>query len=214
MPFIYKMSQSATTSKANKTGHGAMNRQLAMRDKLIDQPEATGVLPVWKEVQELVECSSAFCTNQGFSCWRDPVSEKHHKLDWHFMDELVDYAEEGKTLAHHDDVPEAIRDMIYRDEEEETIRQQWKREASDPSPMAVLFCCGEHTASADGPNWVRGETQGSGRRGDPVKLNFPVASDEAPEAYCDWLCSQVTNRTWQEAYRLACKVTLAKGYDL
>lgn len=34
------------------------------------------------------------------------------------MDKLVEYAEEGNTLARHDDVPEAIRKLIYRHEEE------------------------------------------------------------------------------------------------
>lgn len=130
------------------------------------------------------------------------------------MNKLVDYAEEGDTLAHHDDVPEAIREPIYRHEEEEATRRQRKRKASDASQGAVRVCCGHHTGSADGPGRLRDETQGPGRRVDQAKLNFPMAVDEASEAYCDWLCAQVTKQTWQEAYRLACKVTVDKGYDL
>lgn len=38
--------------------------------------------------------------------------------------------------------------------------------------------------------------------------------DEAPESYCDWLCSQVTNAAWRAAYRLASEVVINEGYDL
>lgn len=30
------------------------------------------------------------------------------------MDKLIDYAEDGNTLEKHDDVPEPIRDRIYK----------------------------------------------------------------------------------------------------
>ncbi|KAG9249509.1 uncharacterized protein F5Z01DRAFT_631597 [Emericellopsis atlantica] len=64
--------------------------------------------------------------------------------------------------------------------------------------------CGESSANA------RNATRRSGQ----ARLAFPMPVDEAPKSYCDWLCNQVTNKTWKDAYQLACRVTLEKGYHL
>ncbi|PTB47502.1 hypothetical protein M431DRAFT_102125 [Trichoderma harzianum CBS 226.95] len=84
--FIYKETQLDTTNKSGITGRGATNKQLAARDKLIAQQEASGVRPVWKDVYEIFECSSAVCPNRGFSCWRKPGNKKHYKLDSNTME--------------------------------------------------------------------------------------------------------------------------------
>ncbi|EHK19833.1 uncharacterized protein TRIVIDRAFT_68181 [Trichoderma virens Gv29-8] len=89
--FIYEGARLDTTNK------------LAARDKLIAQQEASGVRPVWKDVYEVFECSSAVCPNWGFSCWRDLCDKKHIKLDSDTMEKLVDFAEEGNKLEMHDD---------------------------------------------------------------------------------------------------------------
>lgn len=39
-----------------------------------------------------------------------------------------------------------------------------------------------------------------------------MSVDEAPKSY--WLCDQVTNKIWKDAYQLACRVTLEKGHHL
>ena len=211
LSFIYKEIQPIATSKVGKTGRGATRKQLAARDELLAQQEAAGTRPVWKEVYELLECSSTLCSNRGFSCWRDPHTKKHHKLDSDLLEKLVDFAEDGGRLAHHDDVPEAIRDAIYKRDEEETMRKQRKRKASDPLPVAVRVCCtGRHDDDVDdAPNRDKGL---HGER--PFKLNFPVPMDQAPVLYADWLSQQVTNEAWRQGYRLACKVSLDQGYDV
>jgi len=206
--FIYKESQPAAINKASKTGRGATKKQLAARDELIARQEASGTRPVWKEVYALFECSSVACPNQGFSCWRIPVNKKHYKLDSNIMDKLVDYAEEGHQLTRHDDVPDGIRELIYRHDEEETVRRTRKRKASDTSPVTIRLCCqGRHDdSSAHGSDGAKGGRQ--------IKLKFPMQKDEAANPYCDWLCAQVSNPAWQQGYRLACKVSLEQGYDL
>ncbi|KAL7925297.1 hypothetical protein ACQKWADRAFT_283585 [Trichoderma austrokoningii] len=210
--FIYKEIQLDTTNKVGKTGRGATNKQLAARDKLIAQQEASGVRPVWKDVYEVFECSSAVCPNRGFSCWRDPSDKKHIKLDSDTMEKLVDFAEEGNKLETHDDVPERIREMIYRHKEEEETRRQLKRKAPDPLPTTIHICCPGHQdrGSADSA----GNPQKAVCRAGPAGLKFPMPMDEAPKSYSDWLCSQVTNSAWQAAYRLASQITLDKGYHL
>ncbi|RFU73472.1 hypothetical protein TARUN_8780 [Trichoderma arundinaceum] len=207
--FIYKENQLDTTNKVGKTGRGATNKQLAARDKLIAQQEASGVRPVWKDVYELFECSSAVCPNRGFSCWREPSDKRHIKLDSDTMEKLVDFAEEGNKLETHDDVPERIRELIYRHREEEETRKRLKRKASDPLPTTIHICCSDHQdkGSADS---ARNPQKAAG----PARLKFPMPIDEAPKSYSDWLCSQVANNAWQGAYRLASQITIDKGYHL
>jgi hypothetical protein len=214
--FVYKEVQLDTTNKVRKTGRGATNRQLAARDKLIAQQEASGIRPVWKDVYEVFECSSVVCPNRGFSCWKVPGTalgaQRHIKLDSDTMEKLVDYAEEGNKLEKHDDVPEHIRERIYKHEEEETARKQLKRKASEPVPSTIKICCHGHE---DGRC---GETSGNpskvARQIGPSTLKFPMPMDEAPKSYGDWLCSLITNTAWQAAYRLACQLTVDKGYHL
>ncbi|OZJ01708.1 hypothetical protein BZG36_05649 [Bifiguratus adelaidae] len=209
--FIYKESQ--PTNKESKTGRGATNKHFAARDKLVARQEASGTRAVWKEVYQLLECSSAACTNRGFSCWRN--NNKHYKLDSDVMDQLVDYAEEGNKLETHDDVPERIRELIHTRGEEDMMRKR-KRRASESLPVTLRLCChGHHNdASADCPDRPKGKAQSMTRGGRPVRLKFPMPKDEAPKLYSDWLCAQVTNQAWRASYRLASKVTIDKGYDL
>lgn len=210
--FIYKEIQLDITNKVSKIGRGATNKQLAARDKLIAQQEASGVRPVWKDVYEVFECSSVVCPNRGFSCWRDPSDKKHIKLDSDTMEKLVDFAEEGNKLETHDDVPERIREIIYRHKEEEIARRQLKRKASDPLPTTIHICCPGHQDRGCANS--AGNPQKAVCRAGPAMLKFPMPMDEAPKSYCDWLCSQVTNSAWQAAYRLASQITVDKGYHL
>ncbi len=210
--FIYKEVPLPATNKVGKRGRGATNRHLAARDKHIAEQEASGVRAMWKDVYELFECSSAVCPNRGFSCWRDPSNKKHFKLDSDTMERLVDFAEEGNELEKHDDVPERIRDVIYKHDEEEVARKQQKRKATDSLPSTIHICCHGHQEGSCTDSTVR--PQKAARLAGTVMLKFPMPVDEAPKSYCDWLCNQVTNQSWQAAYRAACQIALDKGYHL
>lgn len=206
--FIYKECQ--PTNKDGKTGRGATKKQSAALDKLVAQQEASGTRAVWKDVYQLFECTSASCTNRGFSCWR--TDNKHYKLDSDVMDQLVNYAEEGNELNTHADVPIRIRERVFTRRDEEEARRDRKRKASNSLPITVRVCChGHHSDPAEGSDCaeVRGLTRGA-----LIRRKFPMPRDEAPNQYKDWLCESVTNETWLASYRLASKVTIEKGYDL
>lgn len=203
--FIFKECPVDSTNKVGKSGRGATGKQLAARDRYIAQQEAAGIRPIWKDVYELFECTSVVCPNRGFSCWREPMSKKHFKLDTDTLEKLVEFAEDGNKLETQDHMPERIREIIYKRVEEEAERKLLKRKATDPVPTTIRVCC---SSSHDGCS----EPRKAARREDPLK--FPMPIDEAPESYCDWLCSQVTNAAWHAAYRLASEVVLNEGYDL
>lgn len=202
--FIFKEVPVDPTNKVGKSGRGATARQLAARDKYVAQQEAAGIRPVWKDIYELFECTSVVCPNRGFSCWREPSTKKHHKLDTDIMEKLVEYAEDGNKVETQDDIPERIRELIWRHEEEEQERKRLKRKATDPPmPTISVYCHG----GCDGPGKKV-------RHADPGPLKLPMPPDQAPESYCDWLCSQVTDIDWLAAYRLARRVMVSKGYTL
>lgn len=210
--FIYKEVQTDSTNKVGKTGRGATKQQLAARDKLVAQQEASGVRPVWKDVSALFECSSAVCPNRGFSCWRDPETKKHHKLDSDTMDKLIDFAEEGHKLETHGDVPDRIREVIYKHEEEDAERKRQKRKASDPLQNSIRICChGSHSGSCHDSD---ANTSKVARVAKADILRLPMPVNKAPELLCEWLCNQVTNERWQSAYQLAGKITVDNGYHL
>lgn len=129
------------------------------------------------------------------------------------MDQVVTYAEEGNELNTHADMPERIRELIYKHKDEQEARRLRKRKASDSLPITVRVCCHRHYHDAleglDCP-----EMGGLTRRANPVRLTFPMPRDEAPYCYSDWLCRPVTNEAWLASYRLASRVTVDKGYDL
>lgn len=200
--FIFKEVQPA--NNGGKTGRGATKKHSAALERLVARQEASGTRAIWRDVYQLFECSSAACTNRGFSCWR--YNDKHHKLDSDIMGQLVDYSEQGHELRTHADVPERIRELIHIREDEEARRKQRRNaSASNPLPVTVrVFCHGHRDdSSADGCC----ESQ-------QVQIAFPVPEDKAPLLYSNWLTAKVTNEKWREAYRLAGEITVDKGYYL
>ncbi|KAK6062382.1 hypothetical protein SCUP234_07290 [Seiridium cupressi] len=159
-------------NKDGKIGRRVTKKHTAALNKLTAQQEASGLPAVWKDIYRLMECSSAACTDRGFSCWRN--NEKHYKLDRDIMDRLVDCAEQGHKLETHADVPEGIREVIYIRKDEEKARRLRKRKASDPLPVTVRISCRGHSddASADSA----GESQ-------LLQLDFPLPEDKAPVHY-------------------------------
>ncbi|KAJ3453770.1 hypothetical protein MRS44_018402 [Fusarium solani] len=101
-------------------------------------------------------------------------SKKHYKLDTNILGMLVDFAEGGNLLRTHDDVPENIRQVIYKHEEESSERRKLKRKRSDSSPpISIHVTCPGHPGQHSGemftePNVeARGEAQGSDQMDSP-----------------------------------------------
>lgn len=165
--FIYKeVIQSAATTTRSR-GRGATGRQLIARDQLLaDQEETTGSRPVWKEVYELLHCTGVPCVNSQFYCWRDPETKKHCKLDTNILSMLVDFAEEGNLLRTHDDVPENIRQVIYKHEEESSERRRLKRKRSDSSsPININVTCPGHPGQHQGEIFNESNAEARGGAG-------------------------------------------------
>ncbi|KAI1315582.1 hypothetical protein F5Y16DRAFT_202129 [Xylariaceae sp. FL0255] len=201
--FIYK--ETWPPNRDGKTGRGATKKHSAALGRLVAQQEASGTRAVWRDVYQLMECSSAACVNRGFSCWR--YDDKHYKLDSDIMERLVDFAEEGHKLETHADVPQEIREVIFARKEEEETRRLRKRKASEPLPVNIRVFCHERRDEASPDSTPESENQA-------VQIDFPVPEDKAPVQYSEWLSARITNQAWQDASRLAGQVAVDKGYDL
>ncbi|KAH7012135.1 uncharacterized protein B0I36DRAFT_256765 [Microdochium trichocladiopsis] len=192
---IYKESQAP--DKKAKAGRGATKKHLAALNSLITRQEAYGDRPVWKDVYQLMECTSASCMNRGFPCLRE--DDRHWKLDSDIMDRLVDHAEQGNPFETHADVPPGIRELIKIRKDEEDARKKRKRHGPDTQPISIRLCCHEHSSSQGQP---------------ALTVDFAEPDDMAPIIYAHWLSARVTNQHWRDATKLAGEVTVAKGYDL
>jgi hypothetical protein len=216
--FIYRETcQAVATTTRGSTRTGASRRQLAARDALlVDQEETSGRRPVWKEVYELLRCNGSFCTNKGFYCWRDPGTEKHHKLETTVLEKLVEFAEEGNVLRTHDDLPEEIRQLLREQEELLSERKRRKRKGPDDLPTAnIHFCCrGRCQDSVDCNAGSHREVQDVAPNKRPADLVIPKPRDEALTRYCQWHCDQVTSPTWKQGFVHAYQVTKEACLDL
>ncbi|EHK19843.1 uncharacterized protein TRIVIDRAFT_155669 [Trichoderma virens Gv29-8] len=192
-----------------------------LKPELFDVVEEKAPDPQYKPDETRITISTSKWSQRGFQ-----KRFSGRNIDWNLVEnklqswsnqgnsltKLVDFAEEGNRLKTHDDVPEPIHEIMYRHREEEETRRQLKRKAPDPLPTTMHICCPgrQDKGCADSD----GNPQKVVRRAAPAGLKFPMPMDEAPKAYSDWLCSQVTNNAWQAAYRLACQITIDKGYHL
>ncbi|KAI9147313.1 hypothetical protein HJFPF1_12332 [Paramyrothecium foliicola] len=218
--FVYREIVQPTDVITQHNGRGATGRQLNARDRLLaQQEEESGTRPVWKEVYALFHCTGVPCTNNQFYCWRDPESKKHYKLDTNILDKLVDHAEEGKVLRTHNDVPEDIRQLIYKHAEETGERKDLKRKRSGSLPPIniSITCPGHHQNHTSGDRVVNDETGSEGTivaQTYRAKLVIPLSRDKALTEYYQWQCSKVDSPTWKAGFWEPYQITRKECLDL
>lgn len=202
--------------KGEKRGKSSVTkRMLDERDAQLDaEQEASGQRPVWRSVYNLMRCDSSSC-HLGPYCWLDPMGKKHYQLKTHHMRRLVTHVEKGGLLESHKDVPEAIREELYMEEQQRLERDKRKGGSSllpgvpyppininvlpSQSPTSGLDVSGANVA-------VDLKIMGT--------LEIPGPRDVAVKEYGEWQESNVTNDTLKAAFRQACDAMLEDGLDL
>ena len=51
-------------------------------------------------------------------CWVDLIGKKHYLMKAHHIQRLITHVKKGGVLEGYKDVPEAIREELYREEQE------------------------------------------------------------------------------------------------
>ncbi|KAH7248180.1 hypothetical protein B0J15DRAFT_401062, partial [Fusarium solani] len=116
----------------------------------------------------------------------------------------------GNLLRTHDDVPENIRQVIYKHEEESSERRKLKRKRSDSSPpISIHVTCPGHPGQHSGE--IAGISTVSKRPSDCV---IPMRRNKALEKYHEWRQDQMDSPRWQQSIQHAYEITREACLDL
>lgn len=212
----YIEDNSSLPSRYDKRGKSSVSkRMLADRDAQLDAEEVSGQPSVWRRVYNMMRCPGPPCRHDGQYCWQDPVGKRHYKLRTHQLRSLVRYVEKGGTLESYDDIPDSLREQLYAEDNERTIKQKNHANIA-PGPMCppininVLPNQGSQAVVADGNS----SASLPSRIPPPDPIEIPGLHDVAVVEYSDWQQSRVSSEALKDDIRKARDLALANGLDL
>ncbi|CAG8162240.1 unnamed protein product [Penicillium nalgiovense] len=202
--------------KGEKRGKSSVTQKmLGERDAQLDAEESTsGGRPIWRSVYSLMRCDSSTCQH-GPHCWVDPMGKKHYPLKSHHIKRLITHVERGGVLEGHKDVPEVVRDELYREEQDRLGRDKHKGShitgaGSAYPPININVSSSQsapHGLDVSAPKAVDNSQTLS-------PLEIPGLRDVAVKEYGEWQVSNVENDSLKSAFREVCDVMLENGLDL
>ncbi|KAJ3499242.1 hypothetical protein NLG97_g489 [Lecanicillium saksenae] len=115
-----------TNNDAAKPGRGASNKQRAEKQARADAVQTIfGRQEAYEQVFKVVRCPPDSHCNRGPYCWQDPDAtdgKKHKKLRDHQLRALVSHVQQGRKFTSHADMPEEIKEQLYREEQQDADR--------------------------------------------------------------------------------------------
>lgn len=214
--YINDRSSPPVGRKGDKRGKTSVTqRMLCDRDaELHAEEDASGERPIWSSVYRLMRCDSSTCQH-GPHCWVDPMGKRHYPLKSHNIKRPISHVEKGGILESHKDVPEAVRDELYREEEQKLEKSKRKGGQAVATgvpypPININVLPSQSTAheiDLSAPK-ASGEWQALS------PLDIPGPRDLAVDEYAEWQMSKVDNETLKHAFREVCDVMLENGLDL
>ncbi|CAG8937554.1 unnamed protein product [Penicillium salamii] len=145
-----------------------------------------------------MRCPSLSC-HLGLYCWQDAYRKKRYQLRTHHLKHLMAYVKGGGILECQDDVPDAVREELFLEEQQKLESQQSKSNkilASGNCPSINI-------------NFIGGQPH----------LQSPVAySTAVSDIHIS--CTKRTDKTnvvddnLKAQFRQACDATLVNGLDL
>jgi hypothetical protein len=196
-------SSPAAGRKGEKRGKSSVtNRMLDERDARLDAEEnASGERPIWRSVYNMVRCDSSTCPH-GPHCWVDPMGKRHYPLKAHHIKRLIAYVEKGGALEGHKDVPEIVRDELYREEQQRLDNSKRKGNQStgtaSPYPSINIFNVVAPQSSAHGLDISTLKSADDLNIMSPLEI--PGLRDVAVQEYGEWQVSNVGNDTLKTAF--------------
>ncbi|KAJ5564500.1 hypothetical protein N7513_000742 [Penicillium frequentans] len=202
--------------RGEKRGKSSVtNRMLNDRDAQLDAEEhVSGQQSVWRAVYSLMRCPSPSC-HLGPHCWQDPHGKKHYQLRTHHLKRLIAHVEGGGILECQDDVPEAMREDLFMEEQQRLEHSQSKSQKSlapgTCPPININFLGGQPPQATDS---VPASVLPSQQSQQVLLLTIDGPRDVAVREYSAWQETNVIDETLKAQFQLACDVTLANGLDL
>ncbi|KAJ5111691.1 hypothetical protein NUU61_001321 [Penicillium alfredii] len=139
------------------------------------------------------------------------MGKRHYQLKPHHLRRLVTHIEKGGILDGHADVPEAVREHIYI-EEQQKLEKKSRQGVGNIMPYPPINI-----------NVLPSQASTSGIDGslpkvsmDPMDIPLEILGlrDEAVKKYVEWHMPNETNETLKAGYRQICNVMLENGLDL
>ncbi|KAJ5471943.1 hypothetical protein N7539_008512 [Penicillium diatomitis] len=190
-------SSPTSSRKGEKRGKSSVTkRMLNERDAQLNTEENTsGEKPIWRSV--------------------DPIGKKHYPLKSYHIKRLIAHVKKGGVLEGHKDVPEAVRDELYREEQERLSKGKRKGGHVDGSrapypPININVLPSQSTIHGIDVSTSKAAVDLTALS----PLEIPGATDIAVEEYTEWLVSTVERDTLKAAFRQTCEVMLENGLDL
>ncbi|CAG8192768.1 unnamed protein product [Penicillium nalgiovense] len=187
--------------KGEKRGKSSVTQKmLGERDAQLDAEESTsGGRPIWRSVCSLMRCDS----------------EKHYPLKSHHIKRLITHVERGGVLEGHKDVPEAVRDELYREEQDKLGRDKHKGSHITGAGSAYPPININVSPSQSAPHGLDVSAPKAADNSQTLSpLEIPGLRDVAVKEYGEWQVSNVENDSLKSAFREVCDVMLENGLDL
>jgi hypothetical protein len=212
--FNYVETQDSLPAGASGRG-SATQRMLAERAAQLDAEEASGGPSTWRDVYALMRCPGAPC-DLGPHCWRDPDGKKHYPLKAHHMRSLIKHVDEGNRLESQADVPQAVRQQLYA-EQQERFQRQHKTSTGNAGglpPITINNVLPGSTSSGSGLQPEAVAVASTTEALLPQDFELPGFRDVALTEYSEWHQSRVFDTNLKADFRKARDVALENALDL
>ncbi|KAJ5630925.1 uncharacterized protein N7484_011025 [Penicillium longicatenatum] len=214
-----RQSPPAAGRRGEKRGKASVTKKmLEKRDAQLDAEEhASGQKPLWRSVYNLMRCASMTCSS-GPYCWVDPVGKKHYQMKNHHLKHLVTYVEKGGVLDGHKDLPDAVREDLYMEEQQKLEKhgRKGKHVIENGLPYPPISITNNvlppHSSATESETATPQKADSHLTASSP--LDIPGPRDEAVKEYSMWQMSNVTDGTLKASFRQVCDVMIENGLDL
>ena len=209
----------ATGSNEKRGRSSVTKRMLNERDQQLDaEQHISGEQSVWRAVYNLMRCPSPSC-HLGPHCWQDPHGKKHYQLRTHHLKRLIAYVEGGGILECQGDVPDAVREELFLEEQQKLENQQSKSNkmlaSGNCPPININFMGGQPHLESPAAYSIAASDTSPAQNGQIVdQLIIDGARDVAVREYSAWQETNVVDDNLKAQFRQACDATLANGLDL
>lgn len=159
-----------------------------------------------------MKCDLAVCY-LGLYCWLDLRGKKHYRLRTQTLRYLVTYVEKCGFLETHKDVPDAIWDELYMEDQ-----QRYEKEKCKGGYIIggeILYWpinINAYLSHFAGLVITAPTVDLAGLKG--ALLKIPGFKDVAVREYSEWLVSNVSNDSLKSGFRQVCDITLSDGFEL
>jgi len=196
---------SSKTSGKRAKGNATQQMQAELTAELDAAQATTGRPAAWQHMYALFRCPGPPCDLKPW-CWFDSQKSRRFELKSHHLRSLIRHKDSGKPLDTHDQVPEDLRQQIYKEERQSEEHKQTNKTASSPRILPIQIT-----------NVLPSQTSGQVEpvsKAEVSPVEFSGLRDENVQKYCEWQQSKVKNPALKAAFQKATDFVVEKGLDL